>query len=1227
MLTRLVETVASPLCAIDGRGVMLSANRAFVDLLGTTVTVCHDALEAFLTAADAALLRERCQQPEVAVPLAIDLRGARGGGGAALIDVFPLGDDFLIAASGIENEARQATENVDRTLREYHSLLVNAPVGIGYSLNRRVVRYNQRFAEMFGYVGDEGIGRPTLELYASEDEYALISAQASPLLSQGLPFESEMRMRRQDDTRFWAHAVAYVVDPVDPTQGTIWIMSDIDEKKMMRQALDRSLLELTAIFDNAAVGILFSRNRVIERCNQCAAELFGYDSPDELIGKPGITVYPDGESYARVGHAAGPLLAAGKSFSADWLMRRRDGDTVWCHIYARAVDPRHTHCGTVWIFEDITDAKHTEEALKQALHEVEAIMHNASVGVLITRNRRMVRYNGNFAEMFGFAGDSGLDQPARLLYRSDEEYTAVGATAGPLLGNGKPFQQELWMRRQDGGDLWVNLIGYVENPAQPTGGTIWILEDRSAFRRAEEALKQAHDEQQLILDHSVVGIAFVRNRVFQRCNRRIEEIYGFAPGEMTGQSTRITFLSDGAYAAAGEQVYAALERGQTYTTETIHRRRDGEPFWVRITGLAIDPADPNGGSIWNFEDITDRKLAEESLRESETLQRAILDSANLIILATDRNGLIVTCNPATEKTLGWTADELVGRLPTEVFISTEALATQREALHADLGYRANKAIDVLVARARLGRIDDREWRFVRRDGSTLPVQLSVSPLHQGGAQVTGFLLVAADISERLAAEWAMKRSHEQLEERVKERTAELEAEMVERRRAEQRLKYLAHHDNLTGLANRTLLNRRLGEAIENSAAQGLSAAVMFVDLDRFKNINDSLGHHTGDALLKEVARRITAVLRAGDTVARIGGDEFVVVLPCIDQVLNAELIANKLHAALQRPIRVSGHELFATPSIGICVYPQDGTSADTLLRYADTAMYAAKSAGRNAIRRFDATMTSTAEQHFQIEGALRRAIERREFVPFFHPWINLADDTLAGMEVLVRWRHPELGLVAPGRFIPVAEESGLIAAIGEQVLRATCEQICAWDTMGFKVATLAVNLSPMQFRDARLVDRIGAILRETGVAPSRIELEITETAVMHDGELALATLCRMKDAGFRLSVDDFGTGYSSLAYLKRFPVDKLKIDRSFVMDMTRDANDEAIVRTIVALARTLHLAVTAEGVETAAQADALRKMACNFAQGYHYYRPQPAAEIEIQALGRPRSLARVAPGN
>lgn len=1220
MDTQLMQIAESPLCLLDGVGRIVSLNQSFAELLGEPSDRCRArALACFLSSADAVLLRDRIAfgdaQPRA--PLALGLHGATGGGGA-MLDLVPIGGCFLVVAQAIDNEARRATDSVDRTLREYHSILANAPVGIGFSLNRRTVRYNQRFAEMFGYRGDEGIGKPTRDLYASDEAYEAVGAQAFPLLSKGLPFEAEMRMRRQDDSEFWAHAVAYLVDPADPSQGTIWIISDISEKKAIQDTLDTTLLDLTAILDNASIGILFSRNRVIERCNARGAEIFGYTAPELLIGKPGIVLYTDQESYNRIGNEAGPLLAAGKSFSADWPMRRSDGSCVWCRVYARAVDPARTDRGTVWIFDDIDDAKATEAALQQTLRELDAIMRNASVGVLITRDRRMVRYNANFCEMFGFSGEAGIDQPARLLYRSDAEYAAVGTSAGPLLSTGKPYQQELWMRRQDGSDIWVNLIGYVQNPDAPTEGTIWLLEDRSAFRRAEEALKKAHDEQQLILDHSVVGIAFVRDRIFQRCNRRLEEIYGFDPGALAGQPTRITFLSDQGHRQLGEAAYDALARGETFATEVIHRRRNGDPFWVRITGRAIDPQQPQSGSIWNFEDITDRKLAEESLRESETLQRAILDSASLMIVATDREGRIVSCNPATETLLGWPASDLLGAKPSERFILPACLSEQYASLQAEIGYASTNPDDALLARSRLGRVVESECRFVCRDGSELPVQLTVSPLHQGEAQVKGFLLVAADITDRLQAEQALKRSHEKLEERVKERTAELEAEMVERRRAEQRLKYLAHHDSLTGLPNRALLLQRLGEALDNSAAQGLMAAVIFVDLDRFKNINDSLGHHAGDALLKEVSRRISRVLRAGDTVARIGGDEFVIVLPCLDQAASANVLADKLRDALQGAVRVSGHELFATPSIGISVFPRDGGNVDVLLRNADTAMYSAKAAGRNAVRNFDAAMTVAAEQHFQIEVALRHAIERNEFEPFYQPWIDISSGELAGFEVLVRWHHPELGLLPPLRFIPVAEESGLIAAIGERVLRTACAQLRAWDTAGIHVPVLAVNLSPHQFREARLVDTLRAILAEADVAPARIELEITETALMQDGEQTLATLRRIKEAGFRLSVDDFGTGYSSLAYLKRFPVDKLKIDRAFVKDMTRDSNDNAIVRTVIGLAQTLSLAVTAEGVETAAQRDALRAMGCDYAQGYLYARPQPAGEVEARFFGLPR---------
>lgn len=972
-----------------------------------------------------------------------------------------------------------------------------------------------------------------------------------------------------------------------------------------------ALRAITQFFDSAEIGVLVTKNGTIDWCNRCGAEIFEYENPGQLIGLAEAALIPGAMRLADTCRHTKQLRDVSVGISSDSEMLRKDGSHVWCRVYDQPLGTDPTDQSAVWIFEDITEAKKAEEELKNSFREMEAIMRNASVGVLITRNRTMFRYNANFAEMFQLSGENGIGRPARELYRNDDEYASLGIKAAPLLGSGQPFQTEMWMQRQDGSDLWVNLIGYVENPEHPADGTIWILEDRTSFRRAEDALKEAHDELQVILDHSVVGIAFVKNGVFVRCNHRLEEIYGYGPGELVGRTTRTTFPCDHCRRTPGGKACAALACGKSFAAEEIHQRRNGDPFWVRVTARAIDHNNQQAGSIWNFEDISDRKIAEEALRESATLQRAILDSANLIILAIDHDGHIVTCNPATESILGWSSGDLVGRLPTDVLIDPDVIRMRRVAVTKELGYEPPDAIDLLVAHARRGLVEESEWLFLRRDGAALPVQLSVSPLREQTGRVTGFLLVGADITERVAAERALKKSYDQLEERVRERTAELEAETVERRRAEQRLKYLAHHDSLTGLPNRTLLSRRLDEAIENSAAQGLIAAVMFVDIDRFKNINDSLGHHTGDALLKDISRRISGVLNAGDTVARIGGDEFVVVLPCLEQPLHAEQIAEKIHSSLQGAFHVAGQELFATPSVGFCLYPQDGVSGDTLLRLADTAMYAAKSAGRNGIRRFDKAMTARAEQHFQIELALRRALDRNELVPYFQPWIDLKHNALAGMEVLVRWQHPELGLVSPASFISIAEESGLIVPLGAVVLRAACMQLRSWDTEGVRVPALAVNLSPLQFRDAKLVDTITAILEETGIDAPRIELEITETAIMQDGEIALATLRKLKDAGFRLSVDDFGTGYSSLSYLKRFPVDKLKIDRSFVVDMTNNANDAAIVRTIVGLASSLHLAVTAEGVETTLQRDALREMLCDFAQGFFYCPPQPADKMGL----------------
>ncbi len=1224
---RLLAWLETPACTVSLPDTIVEANPAFAEL-------CHvppeqlagQSLLKFLPEVDTAEFGRRLAQETPAAPLAVSLADASGPL-PMLLRILATAESPLrvVALTPLENDIHRPLPFSHRAIVEYQAFMANAPVGIGYSKNKRIVRYNDKFGEIFGFAGDSGIGQPTTALYPSEEAYLAVAQRAFPLLAAGRSFREEMEMRRQDGSVFWADAVAYLVDPADPPQGSIWIISDISDRKAAQDTLDDTLLELQAIIDNASVGMVFTRNRQIQRCNRRFEEIFGY-GPGELDGQPGIAIYDSQQSYEALGREAGPLLAAGNSFQSELQYKRKDGSLIWCRIYAKAVDPANKERGTVWITEDVTDTHATREALHQLLREMEAIMANASVGILITKDRKLVRYNARFGEMFGYSGESGVGRPARELYRSDEEYGEIGREAGPLLSQAKPFQKELFMRRQDGSDQWTNLIGYVADPEDTTRGTFWILEDRSAYKQSEEALHLAYAEQKLIFDHSVVGIAFVKHRVVQRCNRRFEEIYGWGPGELAGQPTRVMYLNDQSHAAVGEAAYAALGRGETYVGETIHLRRDGEPFWVRITGKAIDPARPNDGSIWNYEDITARKAAEESLRESEMLQRAILDSASLMILSTDATGRIVSCNPATEQMLGIPRDDLLGRTPTGSFFVAEELAARRQAAEAKLGYAAASDLDALLASVRLGSVEQGEWIFRRANGERFAVELSISSLHHGDDGAAGFLFVASDITERKRAEEELLRSRNELEIRVKERTVELESEVNERRRAENRLRYLALHDALTGLPNRNLLQQRIRDALELASGTDRQVAVLFIDLDRFKTINDSLGHHVGDALLKKVAHRLTAALRSDDTVARIGGDEFVIVAPVGDGEERATGIAEKILAALHPSFRIDRHELFVTPSIGICLFPRDGSTVDSLMRNADTAMYQAKAAGRNTYCYFQPAMNAAADNYFQIESNLRRAIERDEFEVHYQPIVAVQGGHPEALEALVRWRHPTQGLVPPGQFITVAEESGLIGQIGTLVLRSACRQVREWLDAGYRPPRIAINLSPIQFRDPDLIGDIVCVVEEFALTPDHIELEITETALMQDGELTLTTLDRLSKLGFKLSVDDFGTGYSSLAYLKRFPVDTLKIDRSFITDMTENDDDRAIVTAILALAHSLRLSVIAEGVETKAQFAALASLGCDQAQGYLISRPVPASDIAARYFGANTAQAGCAAG-
>ncbi|HLO62395.1 MAG TPA: EAL domain-containing protein [Azonexus sp.] len=513
-------------------------------------------------------------------------------------------------------------------------------------------------------------------------------------------------------------------------------------------------------------------------------------------------------------------------------------------------------------------------------------------------------------------------------------------------------------------------------------------------------------------------------------------------------------------------------------------------------------------------------------------------------------------NPFLAQLLGYAEDELVGHMGPADVVAPECRTLVIEQMAMRAAGAAGHAYELVV---------------VRKDGSTFPATVLGSPaVVEGRPASVGTLF---DITGQKAAE--------------------------------QRIRELADYDVLTGLPNRRLLRERFVQMLAAAQREGSELAVIFLDLDHFKRVNDSLGHSVGDELLCEVARRLGSVVRRVDTLARLGGDEFIFAMPGFHTAAAAD-IARRLLDVFARPFEVAGHELTVTPSLGISVYPHDGEDLETLLRNADTAMYQAKEIGRNAFQFYSSEMNSKSLDRLLMESNLRRALVQNEFILHYQPLVNLETGLIIGVEALIRWLHPELGAIMPDRFIHVAEETGLINPIGDWVLCEACRQAQAWCDDGLPPVFMAVNVAPVQFRQSGFIEVVAGALATSGLEPGRLELELTERTVMHDADINMGTLSALHRMGVELSLDDFGTGYSSLAYLKRFPVGKLKIDRSFVNDLETDPDDWAIASTIVSMGRSLRMTVLAEGVEKPEQLALLRKMGCDMAQGYLFSRPVSA---------------------
>jgi diguanylate cyclase (GGDEF)-like protein/PAS domain S-box-containing protein len=689
-------------------------------------------------------------------------------------------------------------------------------------------------------------------------------------------------------------------------------------------------------------------------------------------------------------------------------------------------------------------------------------------------------------------------------------------------------------------------------------------------RQAEKQLRTADERLKITID-SVQDYAILsldKGGRIDSWNGGAAQLFLFDQTEILGEDMAILFpAEDQERGILANRRREAIETGRSESS-TWFVRKDGSRFFGNDVLTTIrDENGYVGGFSEVIRDVTDRKALEEALFEEKERAQVTLNSIGDAVLSTDLSGKVTYLNLLAERMTGWSCAEAAGRPLAEVFNIIDGETREAAQNPVELAVQQGKTVPL-----------PSNCILIRRDGFESPIADSAAPIHDRGGQITGAVIVFRDVS-------------------------------VERAMSLQ-LSHMAQYDVLTDLPNRTLLNDRLTQAIASARRHDTGLAVLFVDLDRFKQINDSFGHAMGDALLQSVAHRLLACVRTSDTVSRLGGDEFVILLSELGHVEDAVMAANKVLSALAAPHRVAQHDLDVTVSIGVSTFPFDGQDAETLIKNADTAMYHAKENGRNNYQFFEQGMNERAVGRQVLEGSLRHALERQEFVLHFQPKVNLETGAITGSEALIRWLHPDRGLVPPAQFVPIAEDSGLILPIGQWVLREACRQARSWLDAGLGPMPVAVNISTLEFRGKHFLEGIRAILLETGLPPHFLELELTESVLMQHPESTVSVLRALKSIGVRLAVDDFGTGYSSLSYLRRFPIDVLKLDRSFVHDIASpETNDASIVSAVITMGKSLKYRVIAEGVETKEQLTFLQAHRCDEGQGFYFSPPVPPGQF------------------
>lgn len=1048
-------------------------------------------------------------------------------------------------------EKRLALEVLQDRKQQTQTVLDNLPT-LFYikDLDGRYSLVNRAFASLFGMQPRDLVGVMPEVLFGPSDAKRFHDNDRSVLQTgKNIQFEEA----------FFAQGRHYVFltnkFPIHDRNGKLIGVcangTDITSRKQAEADLSAAEAKFRALVESSLAGIFIVQNGIVMYANPELARLLGY-SQGELTGRRlDPLLWMDDRPYLskRLSDIA---QRTGEHEQLTFRLMHRAGYPIEVEMHSR----RLVYDGQVAIFGLILDIRERLRT-EQQLTLYAKVFENANDAICIIDGAdRMVAVNDAFCRITGCRREEVTGKSMRVIEHgiSDE---VIQAVRKQLLLCGY-WQGEFVGKKRNGGDYpaWLS-VSALRDDKGTIVNSVAVFSDITALKRAEREKIYAESKFRALVELSLVGLYIVQDDCIVYANPTLADTLGYSQAQLVGMSLEdITAPEDIRRVREKHQLRLQGDAGaMRYNYRARHC--DGRYVEVEAHGRSFE-FEGRPAIIGLLMDVTENLARERQLK----LAAKVFDNASEGILITDADAQIIAVNPAFCKITGVPTDEALGRV-SRMFKS--GLDSNE--------FNSDMLMSLEVNGHWQGELTDR-----RASGELYPAWLSISAVREACGAIANYVGVFSDITGR--------------------------------KEAEERLYFLANHDPLTRLPNRSLLHQNLAHALSRAKHGSQQLAILFIDLDRFKTINDTLGHDAGDRLLQEVSARLKGCARSSDTIARLGGDEFTVIMEAFPDSQTVVNVAERILQTLAQPVCLQMRDYYVTCSIGIALYPNDGQDAQTLLKNADVAMYRAKEMGKNNYQFFAKDMNAAAFEHLLMENSLRQALERGEFEIHYQAQVELEQNRIIGLEALVRWQHPEHGLISPTRFIPMAEENGLIVPLGEWVLEQACLQARLWQDLGFPPIRMAVNLSPRQFQPHSLIKAVRRALDRSGLAPQWLELEITEGMIMRNAEEAIHIMSELKQMGVQLAIDDFGTGYSSLYNLKRFPIHNLKIDRSFIEGLPKDGDDAAIAEVIIAMAKKLGLKVIAEGVENNAQLAFLREQGCDLVQGFMFSKPLPGGEVE-----------------